>query len=71
MLLLAADDVNAETMVIRSSRIVCNVFVFLFFFSYRSSRSIVEACVRSRYTGVVMAIRQRLTICIIHAIDKV
>lgn len=30
MLLLAADDVNAETMVIRSSRIVCNVFVFFF-----------------------------------------
>lgn len=24
-------DVNAETMVIRSSRIICNVFVFFFF----------------------------------------
>lgn len=32
MLLLAADGVNAETMLIRSSRIVCNVFVFFFSF---------------------------------------
>lgn len=45
MLLLAADDVNAETMVIRSSRILCNVFVFPFFFIQEFS-SIVEAGLR-------------------------
>lgn len=73
MLLLAADDVNAETMVIRSSRIVCNTFVFFFFFfSYRSScRLYMEASVCSRYTGIVIAIRSKLTIYIIQEIDEV
>lgn len=36
MVLLAADDVNAETMLIRSSRIVCNVFIFFFFFFFHT-----------------------------------
>lgn len=57
MLLLAADDVNAETMVIRSSRIICNIFVFFFsFFFIQEFLSIVEACVGSRCTGIVIAI---------------
>lgn len=47
MLLLAADDVNAETMLIRSSRIICNIFVFLsFFFFIQEFLSIVEAGLR-------------------------
>lgn len=40
MVLLAADDVNAETMVIRSSRIICNIFVFFFSFFFIQEFSI-------------------------------
>lgn len=59
MLLLAADDVNAETMVIRSSRIICNGFVFFFLVFLIQEFSIDcrgRPAVRSRYTGIVMAI---------------
>lgn len=48
MLLLATDDVSAETMVIRffSYYMQCLRILFFSFFSYRSSRSNVEAGLR-------------------------